>query len=277
MANRQCHLPSFLAGGCFFKPVQSYLPHVATSNHTISIVLSQDEFYWSPMCTSFTFLRSGGPRLRQSEQYPKGFGRALAIRHVFGKETEAVGLEWDGKGWDESIRTTILLPSCIFSGHHSPMLHLKSSTPIPATLQGSWFSWPTSKYYDKSCHPFPQQGFVFRKWNLQIRRNILFAVQNMKKRSLKMALSMAAKKLQPLKVSVGQLVSWKGFWMASKLSAVCGFFSSGISKVTCIQCPLKGANRRQKSTSAFFGGTLFWHFLNPKTIQKGHCQKMGDH
>ena len=47
-------------------------------------------------------LRSGGPKLRQSEQYPKGFGRTLAIRHIFGKEMGWVfgfgGMELDGNG-----------------------------------------------------------------------------------------------------------------------------------------------------------------------------------
>ena len=31
-------------------------------------------------------LRSGGPLLKQTEQYPSGFGRSMGIRHLFGKE-----------------------------------------------------------------------------------------------------------------------------------------------------------------------------------------------
>ena len=31
-------------------------------------------------------LRSGGPMLKQTEQYPSGFGRSMGIRHLFGKE-----------------------------------------------------------------------------------------------------------------------------------------------------------------------------------------------
>lgn len=31
-------------------------------------------------------MRSGGKRLKETEQYPAGFGRALALRHAFGKD-----------------------------------------------------------------------------------------------------------------------------------------------------------------------------------------------
>lgn len=31
-------------------------------------------------------MRSGGKRLKETEQYPAGFGRSIAIRHVFGKD-----------------------------------------------------------------------------------------------------------------------------------------------------------------------------------------------
>jgi len=29
---------------------------------------------------------SGGPKLKSTEEYPRGFGRTLAIRHIFGKD-----------------------------------------------------------------------------------------------------------------------------------------------------------------------------------------------
>ena len=32
------------------------------------------------------FLRSGGPRLKATEEYPASFGRTLALRHLFGKD-----------------------------------------------------------------------------------------------------------------------------------------------------------------------------------------------
>lgn len=31
-------------------------------------------------------LRSGGPKLKSTEEYPVGFGRTLALRHIFGKD-----------------------------------------------------------------------------------------------------------------------------------------------------------------------------------------------
>ena len=36
-------------------------------------------------------VRSGGPKLRQTEEYPKGFGKVLAVRHVFGKDSCGLG------------------------------------------------------------------------------------------------------------------------------------------------------------------------------------------
>ena len=49
--------------------------------------------YGSVFCPAFAgenrahfAVRSGGPRLKQTEQYPSGFGRSLALRHLFRKD-----------------------------------------------------------------------------------------------------------------------------------------------------------------------------------------------
>lgn len=50
------------------------------------IIRIEEDFLILNLAQCLPFLRSGGPRLKATEEYPASFGRTLALRHLFGKD-----------------------------------------------------------------------------------------------------------------------------------------------------------------------------------------------